>query len=73
MLGFDLGGTPMELMNNPFLKLNGEVYVPFTAGEKMATIIYTLGKIPAVAGFSAPSYTRLLPQTHRHHVFQRWS
>ncbi len=54
VLGFDLGGTPMELMNNPFLKLNGEVYVPFTAGEKMATIIYTLGKYLLLLVFPHP-------------------
>ncbi len=44
VLGFDLGGTPMELMNNPFLKLGSNGYIPFSAGEKFATILYTLGK-----------------------------
>ncbi len=43
VIGFDLGGTPQELMNNPYLKIVGNKYVPFSAGEKMATIIYTLG------------------------------
>lgn len=45
VLGWNLGGDPpRELMNNPFLKLAGNQYVDFTAGEKFATIIYTLGK-----------------------------
>ena len=39
VLGFDTGGTPMELMNNPFIKLVGENYVPFSGTEKLATII----------------------------------
>ena len=44
VLGNDFGGTPMELMNNPYLKLVNGSYVPFDLGEKMATIMYTLGK-----------------------------
>jgi len=44
VLGADFGGTPNELMNNPYLKLSGNAYVPFTFGEKMATIFFTLGK-----------------------------
>lgn len=44
VLGMDFGGTPMELMNNPYLKLEGSRYVPFTGAEKLATIFYTLGK-----------------------------
>ena len=44
VIGWQFGGTPMELMNNPYLKfVNGE-YISFDAGEKMATIIFTLGK-----------------------------
>ena len=44
ILGFDTGGTPNELMNNPFIKLVGNQYVSFSAGEKIATILFTLGK-----------------------------
>lgn len=43
ILGWSLGEEPMELMNNPFVKLEGSQYVPFDFGEKLATIIYTLG------------------------------
>lgn len=42
-IGFGFGNAPMELMNNPFLKISGDQYIPFTAGEKFATILYTLG------------------------------
>lgn len=59
-----------ELMNNPFLKVEGNRYVPFSAGEKLATIVYTLGK-----------YVQLLfvphPLTHdyypRHIGVMSWS
>ena len=44
ILGWSLGEPPKELMNNPFLKIDGNRYVPFSAGEKIATIQYTLGK-----------------------------
>jgi len=44
VLGNEFGGTPMELMNNPYLKLVNGSYIPFDLGEKVATIIYTLGK-----------------------------
>ncbi len=39
-----LGDTSMELMNNPFLKIEGNQYVAFTAAERLATVFYTLGK-----------------------------
>lgn len=39
-----LGDTSLELMNNPFLKIEGNEYVPFTAAERLATVFYTLGK-----------------------------
>jgi len=42
ILGFDLGDTSRELMNNPFLKLEGNRYVDFTFMEKMARVFYTL-------------------------------
>lgn len=36
------GKVPMELMNNPFLKIEGDKWVPFTFSEKLATVFYTL-------------------------------
>jgi tetratricopeptide (TPR) repeat protein len=45
ILGWGISGDPpRELMNNPFLKLVGNQYVDFTAGEKYGTIFYTLLK-----------------------------
>jgi len=68
--GLSPGKPPMELMNNPFLKIENNNYVPFSAAEKSATIVYTMGK-----------YVQLLfvpyPQTHdyypRHIEIQNWS
>ncbi|MCB0707729.1 MAG: tetratricopeptide repeat protein [Saprospiraceae bacterium] len=44
ILGWSLGDPSSELMNNPFLVLEGGRYVAMPFGEKYATIIYTLGK-----------------------------
>lgn len=44
ILEWRFGGEPMELMNNPFLKLEGSQWVKFTPAERLATIFYTLGK-----------------------------
>ena len=44
ILGWDLGEPSRELMNNPYLKVEGNRYVDFTTAEKSATITYTLGK-----------------------------
>ena len=44
VIGQQFGTEQNELMNNPFLKLVGNQYVPFDFTEKMATITYTLGK-----------------------------
>ncbi|MFT6783856.1 MAG: tetratricopeptide (TPR) repeat protein [Saprospiraceae bacterium] len=54
VLGMDFGGAPMELMNNPYLKIEGNNYVPFSFGEKAATIIYTLGKYIQLLIFPHP-------------------
>ena len=54
VLGLDFGGTQNELMNNPFIKIIGENYVAFTASEKFATILYTLGKYISLLIFPHP-------------------
>lgn len=44
-IGSQFGATPMELMNNPFVKLGADgLYHAVSFGEKMGTITYTLGK-----------------------------
>ena len=43
VIGADFGGEPpTEMMNNPFIKIEGNGYVPFSGAEKLATIFYTL-------------------------------
>jgi tetratricopeptide (TPR) repeat protein len=44
ILGMSFGDPGIELMNNPFVKIEQGRWVDFTAGEKTATITYTLGK-----------------------------
>jgi len=69
VIGWELGDAPRELLNNPFIKVEGNRYVDFTFGEKSATIMYTLG-----------NYIRLLffphPLTHdyypRHIDIMHW-
>jgi protein O-mannosyl-transferase len=43
VIGASFGDTPLELMNNPYLKLQGNTYVPVPFMERMATVIFTLG------------------------------
>src|SRR5690606_17033367 len=54
VLGWSLGEPSKELMNNPFLKIEGNQWVPFTAGEKLATVCYTLGKYIQLLIFPHP-------------------
>lgn len=54
ILGNDFGGTPMELMNNPYLKWANGNYIPFDLGEKAATIIFSLGKYIQLLLFPHP-------------------
>lgn len=51
VLGFGIGGPTMEMMNNPFVKLEGNQYLPFTAQERLATVFYTLGKYLQLLAF----------------------
>lgn len=44
VVGWEFGEPSGELMNNPFLKVVGDRYLPFTPAEKAATILFTLGK-----------------------------
>ncbi len=44
VIGWDMGGTPMELMNNPFLKWTNGGYVALSKMESLPTMIYCLGK-----------------------------
>ena len=70
VLGNDFGGTPMELMNNPFLKIVDNRYVPFSTGEKLATILFTLGKYVQLLIFPHPLTHDYYP---RHIAMMKWS
>jgi protein O-mannosyl-transferase len=48
ILHWRFGGEPMELMNNPFLKIENGMWVKFAPAEKLATIFYTLWKYVAL-------------------------
>lgn len=55
ILGWDFGGDPpRELMNNPFLKFVDGQWVDFSAGERFATIFFTLGKYLQLMVFPHP-------------------
>ena len=44
ILHWKFGGAPLELMNNPYIKWTGSGWAHFSFGEKLSTIIYTLGQ-----------------------------
>jgi tetratricopeptide (TPR) repeat protein len=54
ILGWQVGDEPMELMNNPFVKVAGDRYVPFSGEERFATIVYTLGRYVQLLFFPHP-------------------
>ena len=54
ILGADFGGNSPELMNNPFIKWTGSGWIPFSGGEKMATIFFSLGKYIGLMAFPHP-------------------
>ena len=68
--GWSPGDPPKELMNNPFLKIENSAYVPFTVGEKTATIVYTMGKYVQLLVFPYPLTHDYYP---RHIEIQDWS
>jgi protein O-mannosyl-transferase len=44
VVGLGFGGGQKDFMNDPFLKIVGNNWVPFGFGEKLATVSYTLAK-----------------------------
>lgn len=67
--GWDKGSPPLELMNNPFLKIENNNYVPFSLGERTATIMYTMGKYVQLLVFPYPLTHDYYP---RHIEIQNW-
>lgn len=72
ILGMDFGGTPRELMNNPYLKIVNGTYVDFSFGEKMATIIFTLGKYILLLLFPHPLSHDYYPRAIEIMSFSDW-
>jgi len=72
VLGMDFGGAPNELMNNPFLKIQGNQYVSFTGMEKLATNFYTLGKYIVLLIFPHPLSHDYYPRTIDIMQFSDW-
>ena len=68
--GISPGKPPMELMNNPFLKIENNNYVPFSAAEKSATIMFTMGKYVQLLLFPYPLTHDYYP---RHIEIMDWS
>ena len=54
VLGPSFGSEPMELMNNPYIKIVNNSYVPFDLAERSATIMFTLGKYINLMFFPHP-------------------
>ena len=65
-----VNNVPTELMNNPYLKIENNQYVPFSTGEKAATITYTLGKYVQLLIFPHPLTHDYYP---RHIAKMSWS
>ena len=72
VLGMDFGGGSFELMNNPFIKIQGGQYVPFSTGEWLATILFTLGKYVALLLFPHPLTHDYYPRHIEIMTFSDW-
>ncbi|MEL6122656.1 MAG: tetratricopeptide repeat protein, partial [Bacteroidota bacterium] len=44
VIGWDIGSAPREMMNNPFIKIEGNRYVDISVNERISTILYALGR-----------------------------
>ncbi len=69
VLGWSLGEPSMELMNNPFLKLEDNRWVALSFSEKMSTITYTLGEYVRLLFFPHPLTHDYYP---RHVAIMHW-
>lgn len=69
-IGNQFGSEQKELMNNPFLVLNGTQYVAMPFAEKSATIMFTLGKYIALLIFPNPLTHDYYP---KHISAKNWS
>lgn len=72
IIGLSSGEPPMELMNNPFIKLQGNQYVPFTPAERFATVIFTLGKYVQLLVYPHPLTHDYYPRQIGIMTFDNW-
>lgn len=70
ILGWGIGEPSMELMNNPFLKIEGNRWVAFSFSEWSATILFTFGKYIQLLFFPHPLTHDYYP---RHVDIMQWS
>ena len=70
VIGWYMGGTPMELMNNPFLKWTNNGYVALSKMESLPTMLYCLGKYLGLLVFPHPLTHDYYP---RHIEIMSWS
>ncbi len=73
ILNWKFGSAPLELMNNPFLKIEGDRWVPFSAAEKLATILFTLGKYVQLLVWPHPLTHDYYPRFIGIKTFSDWS
>lgn len=69
VLQWSLGEETMNLINNSFIKWTGAQWIPFSVGEKFATIIYTLGKYLLLMVFPHPLTSDYYPRHIAIHHF----
>lgn len=70
VIGWSMGHVPQEMMNNPFIKQVDGNYYAFTASEKSATIVHSLGKYVQLLFFPHPLTHDYYP---RHVGVMTWS
>ncbi len=70
ILGWNISESSMELMNNPFLKIEKNQWVAFSFAEWSATIVFTLGNYIQLLFFPHPLTHDYYP---RHVAIMQWS
>lgn len=72
ILGGGFGSENMELMNNPFIKIENGEYIAYSSGEKIATIFYTLGQYVKLLLFPHPLTHDYYPYHIETMTFGNW-
>ncbi len=72
VIGIGLGKPTMELVNNPFVKIEGEKWVHFTTSERAATVLVGLWKDLQLLVFPHPLTSDYYPQQIGLVTFSDW-